>query len=243
MKSLSHYPGIVNRERSSLVLFALALLVAANCEVGAAPVTLQFNATIDTVFTGNPFDSGVSFVAGDIVLGKFTFEPIGGDGTSSIRVSQNHTFRVSVDGVELASESYEITADDDDYVFDFEPATILDQLELRGIGIGAVDQTGGTNIDPRRSSFEMNLWADSPLMMGSVDVLEPAHIPEALDKWNAFDAWRNLQLILRDGQGGSVGFSATVRDFFPIPEPSEPALAVSTILGVLLARSGFRTRN
>lgn len=243
MKMLSQGLTIDHRRRRCLVLCSSTLLLIANCDVHGEPVTFRFNATIDSVFPGNPFDSGVTFTAGDVVYGRFTFEPNNGDGSSSITVPQHHSFVVSVNGLELASERYEITADDDDFVFDFEQAAILDQLEFAGDRISAFDEMADVNIDPSRSSFAMNLWADSPFMMGQVGVLEPALIPVSLETWNQLDAWRNLQLILRDGEGGLVGFSATVGNFLQIPEPSGAVLALSVVLGALLARSRLRTWN
>jgi hypothetical protein len=222
----------------SIVRFALPFLgivasifVAATNVVHAAPVTLRFEAEIDRV-SGSDFDSGIEFVVGDVVSGQFTYDPNPGDGETPLTVPQPYHFSIAINGVELASPSYEITADDDDLVTDFEVGSIFDQLELVGAGLSAFDVTADIDIDPLQSTFGLDLWGASDF----ADILETAQIPSNVEIWNQFDTWRHFRVTLRNGEGGVSGFSATVGDFSQVPEPASVCLSLSAAIGVFMLR-------
>jgi hypothetical protein len=193
----------------------------------AAPLTFRFNAEIQTVFPGNPFESGINFATGDVIAGTFTFEPNPGDGSNPVVALQTNGFQLRINGVAIASPNYEIESFNDYSIEDFPDATTIDTLELDGAGLTSVESSAGLNLDPLQSTFRIDLWSPA-------DVLDQAQIPSDVAIWNEFNLWRSLQVILRDGEGGTIGFAATVEQFSAIPEPSGLLLALSAMVTLLV---------
>jgi hypothetical protein len=223
--------------RRWLGVFVMIVFASTCCTFTmAAPLTFRFEATVEDILVGNPYESGVAFHQGDIVTGEFTFQPNQGNGDTRFTVVQPYRFLLDINGDKLFAPTFEITADDDDFIFDFDEATVVDQLELRGAYLQPLNPSSGVNIAPSQSSFRVELWAGVFLPQQVVEVLEPANIPADVGVWNELDIRRNLHVILRNGEGGVVSFSATIG---PISQVPEPAWTSCTLLAAITA-STFR---
>jgi hypothetical protein len=209
----------LRRHRLRLIVLFAGVLYVSHSFSHAASITFRFDATIETLFPGVSFDSGLTFALDDLVSGEFTYDPSAGSG-ATISAVQPYIFSFSANGQNLTSPSFQMTANDDALVLDSEAGSIVDQLELRGAGISHVNGGAGANADPLQSTFSMDLWAGAGELIGEAPVLDRAYFPSEADIWNQFVSWRNLTVILRNGNGGTVGFSAKVGHFVQIPEPS-----------------------
>ncbi len=208
------------------VVLAIAGVCTTGASLHAAPLTFRFDAEIHTVFTGIPFDSGIDFATGDVIIGTFTFQPNQGNGSMHLATMQDYQFALDVNGVVISTPRYEIEAFDDSSVEDFPGASIIDEIELSGSGFSPVDGATDLNLDPAQSSFRMELWAPGFPVPGEVEPFDGARIPGSLDVWNDFTLWREIIVSIRDGQGGAIGFQATVGPFAAVPEPSAQSVAL-----------------
>jgi hypothetical protein len=190
--------------KEMLLVLVFAGLCIKGGDIDAAPVTFRFDAEIHTVFPGNPFDSGIDFAAGDVITGRFTFEPNPGDGSNPIVALQTHQFQLNINGVAIAAPNYEIESFDDYSIEDFPDASIIDTLKLAGAGLTTVDASAGLNFDPLQSTFLIDLRS-------AADEHDQAYIPADSDVWNQFNLWRSLRVILRDGEGGAVPHYTTLQ--------------------------------
>jgi hypothetical protein len=209
------------------VAFAVACLALPDLQ--AAPVTFQFDAEINTVFLNSPFDSGVDFAVGDNVLGRFSFEPDEGDGGRTYSATQPFTFSLGINGTVVSTASFLIRTFDDSPVADSPLASVVDIVEVGGEVFPATNGAGSGNFDSAHSGFGMELWSAQSLP-GYPDSLETASIPGTSEVWNRFTLRRELRVILGDGNGGSIGFRATVGPLTTIPEPQSICLASLAIV-------------
>ena len=222
-------------EAVSAFVFLMNAFLALDPRVEAAPVTLRFDATIGTVSTGIPFDSGVQFSLGDTISGKFTFDPAEGDGGMSFHAVQPYDFFLNINYVSLFTPSFEIEAINNTVIISDCPAGVdclsgpVDELDLGGGGLSWVENAPPLNIDPSKSGFRMTL-------NGMANVLAQASHPSDADVWNDFDLRRQFDVDFEDGNGGAIGFVATLGEFVAIPEPS--SLGLASLLGafILLVR-------
>ena len=88
-----HRRGPFQLCQSAAYLLLVVTLLASNNLVNAAPVTLAFDAQIDAVPPGIPFDSGLDYQVGDIVKGRFTFDPQVGMDNMYLLAPQSHAAR------------------------------------------------------------------------------------------------------------------------------------------------------
>jgi hypothetical protein len=220
-------PCISLRLLPEMSLIAVICWAVVNCAtLYGAPITFRFDAMVTTVSPGNPFDAGVQFALGDTISGEFTFDPAEGDGSKSFSAIQPYDFILHINGVSLATPSFEIEAINDVLIIsDFPPSGVVDQLILGANGLSWAENTPILSFSPAHSGFAMSLdGAASILNQGSHP---PGHI------WNSFDLRRRLNVFLRDGLGGAVGFQATVGSFTVIPEPS--AVAICFLIGMVVS--------
>ncbi len=209
----------------------------------AAPVTLRFDATIQTIFPGIPFDSGIEFELGDAITGQFTFEPAVGDGSMRFVATQPYGFSLNLDGIAFSISNFEIESINDsslDYdcppgVTCVPPAGVIDSLVVGGDGLTAAGPTTLPNVDPAQSGFRM-------LLYGSASALPVASHPSDPAVWNAFNLFTALNVTLRGGSGGATGFQATVGRFVAIPEPSTFGFASLLVAAAILNRRQLALR-
>ncbi len=220
-----------------LAALSVAFLLGAQVTLQAAPMTFAFEAEISSVSLGIPFDSGIDFSVGDTISGQFTFEPFEEDcAVTSGPIQplgctrlQSNTFLVDVNGTEIESSSYEINVLNNGGVTGFPQLT--DLLQPRGGGLMSQSAAGSINIDSASSGFSMSL-------VGPTDSIEFASIPGSPLAWNQFNLERSLNITLRDGHGGAIGFQADVSQFFVIPEPSCLCLAILALATCTAPRCG-----
>src|SRR5688572_4804849 len=111
--AILNYPLILVRARRFQVwgCLALAVLVAVlyvtSCTSHAAPVTFRFEAEITDVAAGIPFELPLSFAEGDVVHGRFSFEPqVAPAGSHRLESLQSLRFELNINGKVLGSDTY-----------------------------------------------------------------------------------------------------------------------------------------
>lgn len=221
------------RRQLWVVLSAIALVTSSR--VDAAPVTLHFSATIETVPPGIPFDAGIHFALGDTISGDFTFEPTQGDGGQSYRAVQPYDFILNINGVSVFTPSFTIEAIDNVLVVsDCPPGVnclsgVFDELIVGGSFLAGVENQPALGIAADRSSFRMELY-------GLPHLLSQGSIPSDDEAWNAFQVETSLGVSFENGVGGVVGFQAKLSNFTTIPEPSCATVAVLASASLLCCR-------
>lgn len=207
-------------EKSSIqVALYSVLFICLVQEASGAPITFRFEAEIGRVFPGIPFDSGIEFAEGDGISGRFTFEPANGDGSMLFEAQQPHEFTLNINGIAFSAPSFEIEAVNNTTIDDFPPPSDVDWLVLGAGGLSPRAPANLPNIDPATSGFRMTLY-------GPAVVLGQAGIPGGVETWNQFDLWRQIKVSFENGEGGAVGFQATVSSFSIVPEPPSHLLIV-----------------
>lgn len=203
---------------------------AASAPSKAAPITLAFEATIGTVFTGIPFDSGIDFHMGDVVSGRITFDPLPGDGSHIVRVLQPHPFTLYIGGNFFSSPNIEIESINDADAVEFPIAGLIDVLNTGGSGLSPANPAAFPKLSPQHCDFV--IWLNGP---GSV--LAMASVPADVTDWNEFNLWRQMVVSFGDGKGGVMGFQATLGQFVVIPEPEPLVLmALGLVFVTILTR-------
>lgn len=225
------------RERGLIIIGLHICFVIACIEctsgslVQAAPITFTFEATINSVYVGIPFNLGIDYQVGDVVAGKFAFDPLEGDGSTAVRVLQPHDFLLNVNGAVFATPSFEIESVNDALLIaEYSPASVVDILAAGGAGLSAANPADFPNLSLTQSSFLMRL--DGP-----ESALPIASVPANASDWNSFNLSRQMIVSFRDGNGGAIGFQATVGDFVVLPEPSS---LLGSLLGILILLTHHR---
>lgn len=195
----------------------------------AAPITLAFEARIDEVISGIPFDLGLDYHVGDVVSGKFTFHPLAGDGGMYLEAPQLHELSLNINGNVFWTPQFGILSVNNGLMFEPPPAIVVDRLHVGSGKLAAAFPAAFPNLDPTQSGLKMELW-------GTLDVLPSASIPANVADWNALILQRRLTVFFANGTGDLVGFFATVGPFTTIPEPGIPGLVLILVLLFLLKR-------
>lgn len=194
-----------------LTISIVAGFCVSNAVVEAQPVTYKFDAAITSVASGVPFDSGITFAVGDMISGRFTFEPNTGVGGMNLDTVQPYAFVLEVDGTNLFSPTFEIRAVNNGSLDDVPGVSEIDSLVVGAGGLSSMNPAVGIN--PATSGFRMTLFGPATAFGG-------ASIPGDIDVWNSFDIWRDISVTFRNANGGAVGFQATVGSFQLVPEPT-----------------------
>jgi hypothetical protein len=194
--------------------FSFALLGL--MELRAAPVTLRFEATINTVFPGIPFDSGVDFAVGELVSEEFTFDPSPGSAAEiSYSAAQPYIATLHIDGMAFrtppSAGDLELLSSNNSFVTDYPPASVIDSITL-GSSIGPQNADHLPNVSPATSSIRLSLRGDA-------SILGAASHPAEVSIWNLFEFERQLMVGIRSQTSGVMGFQATVGQFAQVPEP------------------------
>lgn len=238
---MRRYRETGRKKGSQTIPWRLALcLVVGGClmtneAMQAAPITLRFNATIQSLSTGIPFDSGIDFAVGDVVSGQFTFEPQLGDGNAVFESSHPYQFEFNINGSHFASPNYETEAVNNSLITDFPLVNRIDSIRLGADNLQAKNPAEFPNIDPLPSGFQMTLY-------GSDDVFAQASLPADVNTWNEFTLWRMVRVSFRDGNGNVVGFNAQLSPFVQVPEPSAIAIALVGLSAVICEVTVCRRR-
>lgn len=190
----------------------------------AAPITFTFEAEIDHVFSGIPFESGIDFEAGDVISGHLTFDPSEADGSNPFTEVQEYNFLLNINGTFLTTSNYQIRAWADNVIFDYPPTSVIDDIFVSGSGFSSNNSVLVPAIDPSQSFFRMSLY-------GYSDAFLSAHIPGNAEIWNVLGLGRQITVRLRNVNGGSVTLQATVSNFLEVPEQSSTRL---TLFGMMI---------
>lgn len=229
-----HYSGDRNNRAASFAARSAAhaaatrallfLLICASVslrvgEAQAGQVTFAFNATVHSVANGIPFDSGLAYSEGDLVFGSFTFDSNEGSGGMNLDTSQPYSFCLVINGKALSVPSFDISSINNAAIEDVPGISTIDSLVLGAAGLTPL--SSGINVDSGSSGFRITLF-------GLASTYVSAQIPSESSVWNSFSIWKDLNVSLRDGNGGAIGFQASINEFQRVPEPT----SFSTILVV-----------
>jgi hypothetical protein len=184
--------------------------------VQAAPVTFAFDATVTTVFDGNPFNVPFDYNVGDTFRGMFTFEPTSGIGAgdNTIFAEQMLPLGFHIDGHSLTNPMYGIRVANDTAIDDSEFPEPVDVIRL---GCAEPECTPELLTLPGYEPFRVRSRME---FVGFGPVLDTPQIPATLEVWNALTLQRTIILDFDNVGIGSMGLQATVGDLGVVPEPS-----------------------
>jgi hypothetical protein len=214
----------------------LSILICAwGSAIQAAPVTFGFEAEVVRL-SGIPNDTGIEFAVGDVIFGRFTFEPSAGDDPEIFGDPQLHEFVLDINGSVLVAPSFHIVAENNlDRSIDGPGTDFVDSLDVTW-SLSTVDDLGSTNFD--RVGFIMSLWEPTSNSPDQTDVLDSTSIPAEAVIWNRFHRRRIISVGFSDGKGGSTNFFAEVAEFRVIPEPATCCLVFFLLATFAMVRPG-----
>jgi hypothetical protein len=196
--------------------------------VHAAPITFRFDAEIFDVPAGNPFDLPLTFQVGDVILGKFTFDPnlaLPLD-DKSIASHQPYSLEFQINGNVVGSSGFRLE------VFDntaFDDSTYPESLDAMTLGCNEPLCVPELLSLPEGEPFRVR----SRMQVVGIDsILTAPQISVDPMVWNALTLERRINLNF-DNQGpGAMGFQATVGAFIIVPEPHNAQIALSAIFAL-----------
>jgi hypothetical protein len=196
--------------------------------VQAAQTTFVFDATITDVFPGEPFDLPLSYQVGDVVQGKFTFEPGSGSpiGVDAIAAVQSFPIEFNINGIIVGSSSYRIEVFDDTA---FDDSEFPEPIDVTTLGCNEPSCIPDLLILPEGEPFRVRSRMQ---LVGNGSILLSPEISADPATWNAFVLERRFNLNFDNEGLGSMGFQATANRFSLVPEPATFRLVLS---GLLLA--------
>ncbi len=217
-----------------LVLLAGVLCVS-RAFLHAAPVTFAFDAEIINVPAGNSFDLPLTYQVGDIIHGKFTFEPGNGMqiGDDAIAGDQPFAIEFNINGIVVGSSSYRIEVFDNTVFDDSEFPEPIDVMTLACNEPSCVpDLLSLPGGEPFRVRSRMQL-------VGSSSILSAPEISADPSTWNLFTLERRLILGFDNVGPGSMDLDAIVGPMVRVPEPSSLSLLlIFSGLGQKRAKKG-----
>ncbi len=204
----------------------------------AVPVTLAFDAEINSVTSSPAFDSGLHIGRGDAIVGTFAFEPTAANGQTSVIVTQPYSASLLIDNKALSSSGDPIGLTlgsiNNSFIESDCGKLSCPTLEFDQISVGASLRPVVPVLTPEigfgDSSFDILLW-------GNTSLLDSAKLPDSASAWNAFDLTRQLRVILRDNDSGVLTISATLGTFVFVPEPHSTGLIFSALLVSAVSRN------
>jgi hypothetical protein len=200
----------------------------------AAPVTLRFDATIRSVGQNPLFDPGIDIAVGDVIIGKFTFDPTSNNSSTTHYAVQPYEAVLVIDGHRFqtpdSKRDLTLLAFNNTYVIDNVPEIegLADTLLTYG-SIGPTNPVTLPNISLDRSNFSLGLYGDS-------SILDVARFPQSSTTWNAFAADRQMSVSFGDNGGNWLGFGAVVGTFITVPEPSSYEFALLAFVLLMFTR-------
>jgi hypothetical protein len=203
----------------------------------AAPITFRFDAEITNVAAASPFDLPLSYRVGDIVQGRFTFDPERGSplGDNALVAPRPYEFRININGIVAGSIAHEIR------VFDNTPISHFEFDPVDTISVGCSEPTCTPNFinlghgEPFRVRSRLSL-------IGSESIHDSPTLSAIPNIWNAFLFGRHLDVNFDNEGIGSMGFAARVGAFSLVPEPGIVRLGLCATAIVIVFRLVIRRR-
>jgi hypothetical protein len=212
---------VVSVVLSSPCLAALVVPAGIFTDAKAAPVTLQFQATVGTPRQGVdgyvPPSWNMPLAEGDTISGTFTFEPIDAPSdTFATKSTQHFDFTLAIGSHELRTTQYFVEVENDNFV---DEPPIVDEFD--GIRAwcgfaGSRTQCNPANVAPGdsiRLAFGISLYGDSSLLDGP-------DLPGNEGVWQAFNLTELFVTFTDPSISRSYGFLATPSSFQFVPEPT-----------------------
>jgi len=228
---------------------ALVLLLANGPALEAAPVTFAFEATvIQIVDKSGPKDLPFTVESGDVLKGKFTFEPVDAEPAilgsppgpefiveSSTNTTQELGFSVMLGDTILATSKYSLRAIDNRQAIS--ESDIPSFFDIIGPSCHVCTQGTISGVDSEV------IWGFSMTLSGDESVLSGADIPASPEEWNQFARRRISITFQKQGVVGEMRAFAQIGQFTLVPEPSSSSLILSVVVSGLAARTGRKSRN
>jgi hypothetical protein len=218
---------------TDLMYFPSALLYA-------APVALRFEANVGAPRQGAidevPPDWNISLQEGDLVSGKFTFEPFDApSSTAETTLVQLFDFVIQIKSRTLATTQYGIEVFND-RMFEEAPEP-FDVIHAGCSFLG-----GGTECAPSTISPSDDIeWSFGAALFGDATVLDGADLPSNVLFWGDLAVDNTMLVSFKHPVAGwAYGFSAKIESFMAVPELSAHVLfALGTMFVVATHRQRF----
>ncbi len=216
------------------LVFAIGatLFFLASPPIDAAPITFRFDAQITSTPAGAPFDLPLTYAVGDVISGRFTFDPgLGAPIADGVVGSvQPYEFVFNINGAHVASSPYSMDVHDDGAFDDSDWGTV-DFLILR------------SQFEPDTQPPLISLPGGEPFrvrvlltLVGGPTVLAAPAIPNELTLWNSLLLYRSLNLNFDNAGSGAMGLDATIDSFTLVPEPASIMLGGCAVAWGLAAK-------
>jgi len=232
-------PGV----RGLAIEGVLVLMIAtcASLSLKAAPVTFAFEAEVIRVDEKLPADLPFSVETGDILTGRFTFEPVDAepdilgtppnlvlDGPSSTDTVQEFNFSITIDSTVVSTSSYALQARDNSPAID--APFFTDNISLSCSSVGSNSCQPGTVPDAENIIwfFRLSIGADGSSLAGADISADP-------EVWSQFAG--QISLTFQDkGIADVLSLSAQINNFTVVPEPSAQCLFLPVIVALFATR-------
>jgi hypothetical protein len=211
-----------------------------NCAtLHAEPVTFRFDAEIVNVPIGNPFDLPLTYQVGDIIQGKFTFEPTSAKPIDNNAVAANQAFALefNINGSVVGSSSFRIEVFNDTA---FDDSNFPAPIDVITLGCNEPSCIPGLISLPGGEPFRVRSRSQ---FVGSSSILDMPEFSDDPTTWNAFLLERRLFLGFDDVGLGSMGLDAIVGQMFLVPEPSSSTLIIAGIVAVVATATWVKRRS
>lgn len=198
----------------------------------AAPVTLQFDAEIVSIPVGNPFDLPFTYQLGDIIRGKFTFEPGSGTmlGDNAIVASQPFGLEFDINGTIVGTAGFKVEVFDNTMFTDSPFPGLVDVINLGctepACNPELIDLPDG---EPFRARSRMQLIGNGSVFLAPEIMADPT-------AWNSLGLGRRLNINFDNVGPGSMGFVADVHEFSAVPEVGTEVLAFTSVVVMAICR-------
>lgn len=219
---------------ASVTLASVSMFATAS-QLGAAPVTYRFEATVGALPSFNS-DVGLPFTLeeGSVIDGVMTFDPdlgntpVGNSATSA----QPFAIELSFDGFSFGTQAFLTTVINNSMILDGPLAGPADFITVR-CSSGSCSPNPFTLPGSPPLSLGINMQ-----FSGSSSLLQTPELPNNVSAWNGFTIERSLRIGFATTAGNGALYDAVISPFTVVPEPS----ATYILLFTPLAWSIFRQR-
>jgi hypothetical protein len=206
----------LKRIRLMRALFLIGLCCSSYATTSAAPVTLQFEATVGPPRQG--FDGmvppswNVVLSQGDTISGTFEFEPLDVPATiARTALVEPHNFTVQIKSQQISTSQYGIEVDND--IFSDEQG-FTDRILL-----GCSSNVAGAECMPSTVSTESLAWSFQLSLSGNSMLLNGADVPADPSVWQQLIFDESFGVTFLDNNAGrSYGFIASPQSIEAVPE-------------------------
>lgn len=226
-----------------LAVLAYAVLASSHSTTNAAPVTLGFEAEVIDVDVLAPADLPFTVENGDVLTGRFTFEPVDADpggGMTSTDTVQEFTFSVVIDSTVVSTSTYALQVRDNSGADD-DPTSFSDHIDL-GCASNLLSSCEPGTVTGADSSIT---WGFILPLTADDSVLDGADISADPNVWNQFTGpFTGFISIGFSEQGGSgvLRINAHIGIFTVVPEPLSQCLLLPLIVAFISTRCPNRRR-